>query len=139
MKILAVSVIGIVAAAAAIGVASGAPGGHQGVVPAYYDAELFNITLRELPSNAEENLIDHNGSINIIYQSDECPDFISVIDAIQGDGFNPIWREVQITFNAGFSCHQFFSDDEILGAAESGEITLTPTDELYICSVFTPK
>jgi hypothetical protein len=26
--------------------------------------------------------------------------FVSVIDAIQGDGFHPLWQEVQLTFNA---------------------------------------
>jgi hypothetical protein len=63
--------------------------------------------------------------------------FISVLDAIQGDGFNPLWREVQITFNGGFTPRQLFSDTEILAAAAGSnpEITLTTTDELYRCSV----
>lgn len=139
MKILAMSVVGVLAIGAIIGIAVGAPGGHGGVVPAYYDCQLFNITLRELPTVAEEYLIEHNQSMNIIYESDECPDFIAVIDAIQGDGFNPLWREVQITFNEGFPCEQFCRDDDIVAAAAAGEITLTPTDEVYICNVFRPR
>ena len=46
----------------------------------------------ELPSS--ETLIEHNKSINVVYASndlDEDQDFISVIDAIQGDGFIPLW------------------------------------------------
>ena len=60
---------------------------------------------------------------------------MSVLDAIQGDGFNPIWEEVQITFNAGFTPEQFTSDTDVLAAAASGEITLTDTEEFYRCSV----
>jgi len=35
--------------------------------------------------------------------------FISVIDAVPGDGFNPIWEEVQITFTEGKHASQLFS------------------------------
>jgi hypothetical protein len=63
----------------------------------------------------------------------------SVLDAIQGDGFNPLWVEVQVVFNEGFTAHQFFSDEEIEDAADAGEITLVPTDEVYRCSVIGPK
>ena len=35
--------------------------------------------------------------------SDECMPggntFVSVLDAIQGDGFNPLWNEVQVVFD----------------------------------------
>src|SRR5207247_4708552 len=55
--------------------------------------------------------------------------------AIPGDGFNPIWEEVQITFNEGFQPVQFTSDDQVLEAAAKGEITLTDTEEFYRCSV----
>jgi hypothetical protein len=42
---------------------------------------------------------------------------------------------VSILFNAGYTPRQFFSDDEIADAVASGEISLSPTDEVYICSV----
>ena len=58
---------------------------------------------------------------------------------IPGDGFNPIWEEVQITFNSGFTPVQFTSDTAVLAAAASGEITLTDTEEFYRCSVVGPK
>jgi hypothetical protein len=65
-------------------------------------------------------------------------DFVAVLDAIQGDGFNPLWEEFQITF-VRIPPQQFFSDNEILAAAASGEIMLTDTEELYRCSVVGPK
>ena len=61
--------------------------------------------------------------------------FISVLYAIQGDGFNPLWVEVQISFTDGHTPRQLFSDDEIGDAVASGEITVTVTDEVYRCSV----
>lgn len=117
--------------------------GKGGDMPAYYDAKLFTINFKELPPDAEKAAIAHNAAINKIYQSDPgLPGgemFISVLDAIQGDGFNPLWREFQITFNNGFTPRQLTSDTEVEAAATSGEITITPTDEVYRCSVVGPK
>jgi hypothetical protein len=110
------------------------PNGHGGDVPAYYDAKLLTINFKLLKPD-----LHHNPSFNIIYQCDECQGFgltfVSVLDAVPGDGFNPIWEEVQITFNAGFQPVQFTSDTDILAAAAQGEITLTDTEEFYRCSV----
>ena len=118
------------------------PNGSAGQMPAYYDDELFTINFKELPPGGEGANLKHNGSINTIYMSDQAEElgfnFISVLDAIQGDGFNPLWQEVQITFLT-IPPTQFFSDDEILAAAASGEILLTNTGELYRCSVVGPK
>ena len=114
---------------------------NGGAMQAYYDGQLFTINFKELSSNAEEALIAHNGSINFIYMSDQAVDlgfnFISVIDAIQGDGFNPLWVEVQITFNV--APYQLLSDDDITDAVGAGDITLTTTDEVYRCSVIGSK
>jgi hypothetical protein len=122
-------------------VALAAPGntnGAAGQMPAYYDGELFTVNMKEVPNS--DPLIGHNSSINTIYASndlDEEQDFIPVIDAIQGDGFNPLWQQVLIVFNAGFTPHQFVSDEEIEAAASGPdpEITLVDTDEVYRCSV----
>ncbi|HET9130989.1 MAG TPA: hypothetical protein VFO86_08585, partial [Terriglobia bacterium] len=93
----------------------------------------------EFPPNAEKELLLHNHNINLIYQSDSGlpggKPFISVIDSIPGDGFNPIWEEVQITFTAGHTARQLFSDDEVNSAVGSGEITLDFTGEVYWCPV----
>jgi hypothetical protein len=110
-------------------------------IPAYYDAKLYNIQFSQLSAQAATTLIVRNPGINFIYQSDpglpgDHP-FISVIDAIPADGMNPVWREVQITFNAGFTPRQFYSDDQVLAAASGSnpEISLFYTNEVYTCPV----
>lgn len=109
-------------------------------IPAFYDGDQFNITFKELPPGGEAAVEAHNESINIIYQCDSCSfGFISVIDAIQGDGFNPLWEEWQINFVPPNQPHQFFSDNEVLAAYADGEITLTDTEEVYVCAVVGPK
>jgi len=114
--------------------------GAAGQMPAFYDGVLFTVNMKEMPDNASDSLIDHSSSINEIYASndlDEEQDFIPVIDAIQGDGFNPLWHQNLIVFNDGFTPHQFFSDEEVLAAAagDNPEITIVVTDEVYRCSV----
>src|SRR5262245_48348795 len=113
--------------------------GSASEIPAYYDHELFTIQFVEFSPAAEQSLLKHNKSLNFIYQSDPGlpggEPFISVIDAVPGDGFNPIWEEVQITFTNGNTPRQLFSDDEIEAAVDSGEIELTFTGEVYWCPV----
>ena len=114
------------------------PNGSGGDMPAFYDAQLFTINFKLLKPD-----MHHNPSFNTIYQCDACAasglNFVSVLDAIQGDGFNPIWEEVQITFNPGFTPVQFTSDNDVLAAQAAGQITLTDTEEFYRCSVVGPK
>ena len=129
-----------VAVVAALSAYAGSANGSAGDMPAYYDHQLFTINFKELPPGGEAANLQHNQSINIIYMSDAglsngTEPFISVLDAIQGDGFNPLWLEVQINFTAGHTPRQLFSDDEVAEAFSAGEITLTPTDELYRCAV----
>src|SRR4051812_47943696 len=93
---------------------AGSSNGAASQMPAYYDGESFTVNMKEMPNSAP--LIAHNGSINKIYASndlDEEQDFVPVLDAIQGDGFNPLWQQVLIVFNDGVTPHQFFSDTEI--------------------------
>ncbi len=120
--------------------AAGNVNGAAGQRPAYYDGELFTVNMKELPGDASAAVMAHNGSMNQIYASndlDDEQDFISVIDAIQGDGFNPLWHQNLIVFNQGFTPHQFTSDEEVLAAAQGAnpEITIVSTDEVYRCSV----
>ena len=124
---------------AAGGAFAGGVNGVASEIAAYYDHNLFTIQFVEFSAAAEKSLLQHNKSLNLIYQSDPglpggAP-FISVIDAVPGDGFNPVWQEVQITFTAGHTPRQLFSDDEIADAVLAGEITLTFTDEVYWCPV----
>jgi len=112
-------------------------------MPAFYDARLFTINFKELPPDAEKSAIAPNAAINKIFMSDPGlpggQPFISVLDAIQGDGFNPLWREFQITFNDGFTARQLTSDTDVANAAQSGEIAIRATTEVYRCSVVGPK
>jgi hypothetical protein len=124
--------------------AKGNLNGAAGQMPAYYDGQLFTVNMKEQPGNASAEIIAKNQGLNEIYTTrdlDDEQEFFPVIDAIQGDGFNPMWHQILIVFNAGFTPHQFFSDEEV-DAAASGpnpEITLVPTDEVYRCSVVGPK
>src|SRR5262245_59734155 len=121
----------------------GSTNGVAGSMPAYYDAELFTINFKELPPGGESANLAHNRSINTIYRSDGCMPggqmFVSVLDAIQGDGFNPLWREVQVKFNKTAPCQQYTSDNAILADAAANKITLQTTDELYRCAVIGKK
>src|SRR5215813_7949087 len=104
------------------GAQAGSGNGSASTIPAYYDHELFNIHFVEFSPAAEHSLLQHNKSLNFIYQSDPGlpggEPFISVIDAIPGDGFNPIWEEVQITFTTGNTPRQLFSDTEVGDAVD---------------------
>ena len=118
--------------------AQASPNGAAGQMPAYYDGELFTVNMFEVP--ASDPIIGHTSALNIIYATndlDEEQDFPPVINAIQGDGFNPLWRQVLIVFNSGITPHQFVSDVEVEVAAAGAnpEITLVLTDEVYRCSV----
>ncbi len=115
--------------------------GISSSIQAYYDHNLFTIIFVEFPSKAEATLIARNPGINFIYQYDpglSSGPFISVIDAIPGDGMNPLWEEVQLVFNT-IPPQQFFKDDDILAAAAAGQISLMYTGELYRCPVIVHK
>ena len=134
--LIALSALVILFCLSAVSLAASA-NGSAGEMPAVYDGQPLVINFKEQPANAEESLIAHNRSINVIYTSEELlpgeQPFVAVIDAIQGDGFNPLWQEVEIHFIS--EPRQFLSDDEILQAASAGEISLDVTDEVYRCSV----
>jgi len=136
-KLIAAAVVALATTAQA-----GSSKGKASTIPAYYDHELFNIQFVEFSAAAEKSILQHNRSLNFIYQSDPGlpggQPFISVIDAVPGDGFNPIWEEIQITFTQGHTPRQLFSDDEIEEALDAGEITLEFTGEVYWCPVVGP-
>jgi hypothetical protein len=118
--------------------ASGKTNGAAGQTPAFYDGNRLTVNMFEVPG--EKSLLRKNANVNTIYASndlDEEQDFVPVIDAIHGDGFNPLWHQVLYTFNPGVTPHQFHSDDEVLAAASGPhpQITLDPTDEVYRCSI----
>jgi hypothetical protein len=115
--------------------------GAAGQMPALYDGQQFTVNMMELPNS--EALVA-NMSVNEIYTTkdlDEEQDFLPVLDAIQGDGFNPLWEQFRIVFNAGFTPRQFMSDTEVNDATlgPNPEITLVDTHEVYRCSVVGTK
>ncbi len=138
-KILQLLVAAALALAFTANARAGSANGAASEIPSYYDGQLFTIQFVEFAPTAEQSLLQRNTQLNFIYQSDPGlpggQPFVSVIDAVPADGFNPVWEEVQIAFTAGNTPHQFFSDDEVLAAAAAGEITLTPTGEVYWCPV----
>ncbi len=133
----------MLALALATGARAATSSGSASAIPAYYDHNLLTIHFGEFSSTAEKALLQHNTSLNFIYQSDPGlpggQPFISVIDAIPGDGFNPIWEEIQIAFTSGHTPRQLFSDTEVEDAFNNGEITLTATGEVYWCPVVGKK
>ena len=108
-------------------------------IPAFYDGNQVTINIFEVKSS--DTLIASNKSVNDIYVTndlDEEQDFAPVIDAIQGDGFNPLWHQMLIVFNT-IPPQQFVSEDQVEAAAAAGEITLVDTGEVYICAVVGAK
>jgi hypothetical protein len=127
---------------AAARAAQGSPNGAATQRPVFYEGQQVTVNMFEVP--ASEALLQNNANTNTIYASndlDEEQDFLSVIDAIQGEGFNPLWHQVLIVFNQGFTPHQFVSEDQVLAAAAGAhpEITLVSTDEVYRCSIVGSK
>jgi hypothetical protein len=119
-----------------------ASNGRGSAMPAYYDGQLFTINFTQLVQS-ESVLLVHNKGVNTIY-TDEAETvngqpFVAVLDAIQGDGFNPLWNEVEVRFTAGHTPRQLTRDDDVTAAAAAGEVTLHVTDEIYRCSVMGPK
>ncbi|HWZ36637.1 MAG TPA: hypothetical protein VNW51_10775 [Mucilaginibacter sp.] len=110
--------------------------GSAGITNVYYDGNLFMMNINPFTDQPASSLLAHNKSINILYESDG---FVTVTNAIQGGGpgYNALWQEVDIVFNAGFKPHQFLSDNDILPAAAgpNPEITLVPTTEVYRCAI----
>ena len=114
--------------------------GAAGQMPAYFNGQLFTINIKQQSDPASTSIIGQNPSHNEIFASNDLDQpqvFIPVINAIQGSGFNPLWRQIFIVFNAGFTPHQFVSAAEIQAAAAGAnpEITLVETPEVYRCSV----
>jgi hypothetical protein len=133
-------IVGLTAGAA---LAGGSENGAASQRPVFYEGRLVTVNMFEVPA-ADGSLLDRNPSINTIYATndlDEEQDFNSVIDALPGDAFNPLWHQVLIVFNAGFTPHQFTSEAQVLAAASGAhpEITLVSTDEVYRCSVVGQK
>jgi hypothetical protein len=144
-KIGAILITGVVVVAltGSAALAKGSENGSASQRPVFYEGRLVTVNMFEVPA-ADGSLLDKSPGINTIYASndlDDEQDFNSVIDAVPGDGFDPLWHQVLIVFNQGSAPHQFVSEAQILAAAAGAhpEITLVSTDEVYRCSVVGSK
>src|SRR5262249_5971621 len=107
-------------------------------IPGFYEGNPVTINIKEQPENANASLLAHNKSVNTIYayaDLDLPQPLNPVINAIHGEGINPLWHQVLIQFKQGVTPHQFTSEEAVLAAEKAGEITLNPTDEVYVCAV----
>jgi len=117
---------------------NGNDNGAAGQIPALFNGKSVTINVKQLSDNAAASTLANNPNVKTIYVTndlDEKQDFTPVINAIPGQGFNALWQQVLISFNPGFTPHQFTSEADILAAAKAGEITLIPTNEVYRDSV----
>ena len=109
----------------------------------YYGGQQFTMNVKPLDTEAASAIIARNSQLHSLYSSDGCDpngrQFVTVMDAVESDGYSTLWRGVQIQFNPGYPCHQFHSEDEITAAVNSGEISLTPTGYVYRCRMIGPK
>ena len=119
--------------------APGDPEGASTQMPAFFNGMQVTVNMKEQPAGAETALLANNKNVNQIYAQadlDQMQPFPPVINAIQGNGFNPLWHQNLITFNPGFMAHAFTSEADVLAAAKAGEITLNTTGtEVYRCAV----
>jgi hypothetical protein len=108
----------------------------------FYGGQQFQVNVKALDPASASAIIARSSQLHNLYISDRCdPDgrqFVTVMDAVEGDSYSPLWRGVQIEFNPGYPCHQFRSEDEITSAVKSGEISLNPTGYVYRCRVIGP-
>jgi hypothetical protein len=134
----------VVGAAAHPNLAHATPGDPEGAstqMPAFFNDVQFTVNMKEQPDGAEDAILAHNPSHNMIFAQadlDEVQPFPPVINAIQGNGFNPLWQQILIHFSPGVTPHAFTSEAAVLAAAAAGQITLETTDEVYRCSVVGP-
>ena len=109
----------------------------------FYAGQQYRVSVKALDAPSASAIIARNSQLHNLYISDRCaPDgrqFVTVMDAIEGDSYSPLWRGVQIEFNPGYPCHQFRSEDEIASGVKSGEISLQPTGYIYRCRVIGPN
>jgi len=114
-------------------------GGLEGDTPAYYHGALYTLRFHVVFEISPSVLEGRDGTINTLYEADAPlpggAKFLPVLDSIQSDGPEPIWRKILIEFKPGWTPRQFLSHFEIYHAAQVGEIMLTSSDEVYRCSV----
>ena len=133
----------------AYGIEANASSGAGGTTTfAFYDCDLHKINLFPLRNGTVQ---EANTQINKIFECAANDSICSgilpfhVIDAIHpsgrpegtpANGFNPVWEKWLITIiDTSLTVDDLCSDDKIAAAVASNRITLTDTDEFFICAV----
>jgi hypothetical protein len=74
--------------------------GRASAMPGYFDCEIHTILHKDIPEKAAEALAEHNAQVNLLFVFPEDDSVnLMVVDAIQGPGYNPLWQEVEVTWN----------------------------------------
>ena len=110
--------------------------GRASAMLGFYDCEQHVILHKDISEGAAAALAAHNGQLNTIFIFPDGSN-LDVVDAIQTEGFNPLWQEVEVTWNV--TPYLLCSDDQIFDAEMRGDVTLTSTGELESCPVVGPR
>ncbi len=99
----------------------------------YIQEKLVRAFLLGLTQNEISYVVGKHVPVSTIYSYSNLhmpAQFLPLTDDI---ATNPIWREIDIVFNPGFTAHQFTSVDELNAAlhATNPEISLVNTDFYY--------
>ncbi len=117
--------------------------GKPSVIPTWYNGEIVHI----IPGvSAHVVGVDHQAiaskAANPIYVviDQPSPDHVLGV-AIPGvAGYNPYWDVIYVTVNTDrdLTTDPFTSEDEILAAAATGDVTLNDTGFILLCQVVSP-
>ena len=69
---------------------------QQGIELMYYDSMLVQMKLNQFAIRPSRSFLVHSQPLNSLYMANG---YATVIDAIQGESYRAIWREVDIVFN----------------------------------------
>jgi len=99
----------------------------------YFEDRLLNAFLIGLSPNEISYVIGKHVPTSTLYSYGDLHQPATFIPVTDDINFNPIWREMQIDFNPGFTPYQFTSSAQIDSSlhAASPEITVTMTDNFY--------
>ena len=97
----------------------------------YYEERLLSMFLAGLSPNEVSYVIGKNVPTSIVYSYSDLHQPAAFVPVSNDVFINPIWREMQITFNPGFTPYQFTSSAQIDSSLHAAEITVTQTDNFY--------
>ena len=115
-------------------------GNTDGTMQAYFNAQLGTYNYRQYSPEASLSILSHHPMTNVIYRyqgsiTNDATHTTNAFVPVLGTRTNPnaVWREAVITFNAGYTPHQFYKVEDIQAAASGNapKITVVPTNTVY--------